>query len=134
MIFTGRGKRKTEDRTYGNSSFYLITGVKKHDFVCSFFLCVMLADSSTPTSTYFKLIAILQIKHAVTDSGFPKRRTSNPRGGAPDYFLSNFPKNQKLHKMEKIGAKMLEHIPCICALHPTEKNSPMVPAGWGHGK
>ena len=114
MILTGRGKRKTEDRTYGNSSFYLITDVKKHDFVCSFFLCVMLADSSTPTSTrYFKHVAKLQIEHSEADIGFLRRGTSTPRGGGPHYFAANFPENRMI--MKKIWTEMAGHIPSIHA-------------------
>ena len=91
MIFTGRGKRKNEDRTYGNSSFYLITDVKKHDFVCSFFLCVILADSSTPTSTYsFKHIAILQMEHTVTDREFPRPSQLQGEGEGTRLLFGHF--------------------------------------------
>ena len=91
---------KTEDRTYGNSSIYLITDVKKHDFVCSFFLCVMLANSSTPTSIrYFKYVAEAMINTGNTEIKKSSLSTMTsggsrivPRWGANIRFCQIFPK------------------------------------------
>ena len=115
MIFTGIEQAKNEDRTYGNSSFYLITEAEKHDFVCSFFFCVIFTDSSTPTSTHsFKHVAILQIEHAVTELG------------RQYYYLAIF--SEKCMKLRKFGQRWqgtsLASVPCPLA--PSPQNSPMV--------
>ena len=82
--------------------FCLITDGKKHDFACYFFLYVMLADSSTPTSMHsFKNAAILQRELAVADRGFLRLGTSKHQlQEGTTLFFGQF--SRKLHEM-KIG-------------------------------
>ena len=47
--------------------------------------------------------------NAVADPGFPRGGGTNPRGGAPTYYLVNF--SQKLHENEEILGQRGARVP-----------------------